>query len=193
MLERTIAHFIDHAVPSAHDYWEAEAELSAAYESNEQDKISSAELRAIRMAANASIAIDGLSDRIMEEQGVSKRDLRKILEPLCQYPSGEVRDGALERVRAVANAYKHAELDDPTLPITSDADIITVGLGWGLDAYGIGKMGGVEVIVCQTDGVKFKFLGDIPCVLRGWATYLRTHGTTLPTDPILFGPWEIHP
>jgi len=49
------------------------------------------------------------------------------------------RVGALERVRGVANAYKHQNLNDPKLPISSDADVLVVGSGYGVDGYGVGK------------------------------------------------------
>lgn len=62
-------------------------------------------------------------------------------------------------MRGVANAYKHQNLSDPTLPITSDADVLVVGLGYGLD--GVGKFGGVEVIVRESAGPSLKFLGDV--------------------------------
>ena len=57
---------------------------------------------------------------------------------------------------------------------------------------GIGKRAGVEVIVQETVGTRYKFLGDIPAVLRGWTDYLKGNGVTLPTAPINFGPLEIH-
>jgi len=44
--------------------------------------------------------------------------------------TGSVRAGCLERVRSVANAYKHENLSDPALPITSDATFLDL-LGSG--------------------------------------------------------------
>lgn len=46
--------------------------------------------------------------------------IRNSITPLCLWPgSGAQRLGAHERVRGVANAYKHQNLIDPNLPITS--------------------------------------------------------------------------
>jgi hypothetical protein len=192
MLDRTVAHFIDHAIPAAHDYWDAEIALSAAMDRGDPDEIERAKKTAVRMAANAAIAVDGLTDRALGELNQNKTQIRAAVTLLCNYPDGGSRTGALARVRGVANAYKHANLNDATLPITTDNDILTVGLGYGLDGWGIGKMGGVEVIVQETDGTRYKFLGDVPTVLRGWADYLKANGATLPTVPINFGPNEIH-
>ena len=38
-------------------------------------------------------------------------------------------------------------LTDTSLPISSINDVLVVGLGFGLDGYGVGKFGDVEVIV----------------------------------------------
>lgn len=35
-------------------------------------------------------------------------------------------------------------LTDPTLPITSDNDVLVVALGYGPDGYGVGKFDGEE-------------------------------------------------
>jgi len=192
VLNRTVAHFVDHVIPAANDYLNAEMALSAAMDSGEPLEIERAKKTAIRMAANVAVAIDGLTDRAVGELNKDKKYIRAAVTPLCIYPDGGQRTGAFGRVRGVANAYKHADLNDTTLPITTDNDILALGLGYGLDGYGVGKMGGVEVIVQETDGTKYKFLGDVPTVLRGWADYLKENGAVFPTGPINFGSIEIH-
>ena len=191
-MNRTAAHFIDHAIPAAQDYWDSELSLSSAIEQGDADEIERARKTVVRMAANVAIAIDGLTDRAARELNQTKSQIRAAVTLLCNYPGGVPRTGAFGRVRGVANAYKHADLHDPTLPITTDNDILTVGLGYGLDGWGVGKMGGEEVIVQETDGTKYKFLGDVPTVLCGWANYIKTSGGALPSQPINFGPNEIH-
>ncbi|MFZ1010638.1 MAG: hypothetical protein WAN65_27615, partial [Candidatus Sulfotelmatobacter sp.] len=62
---------------------------------------------------------------------------------------------------AVANAYKHDKLHDPKHPIRSDDDVLVVGAGYGIDGFGLGKFGGIEVIVHQTNGEQRKFLAWI--------------------------------
>jgi hypothetical protein len=47
----------------------------------------------------------------------------------------------------VANAYKHDKLGDQKMPIASADDVLMAGLGYGVESYGAGKYGGVEVIV----------------------------------------------
>jgi len=190
MLAQTIAHFVEYVIPAATDYRNAELALSAAIESNNQDQIEGAKNSVLRQAANVSVAIDGLTDRAALELALSKTQIRAALPPLCTYLDGGMRQGAFERVGGVANAYKHAMLTDPRHPITSMADVITVALGYGLDGYGVGKMGGMEVIVTQTNGTRFKFLGDVPAVLRGWAAYIIAQGGILPAG-LAFGSIEI--
>jgi hypothetical protein len=56
------------------------------------------------------------------------------------------------------------------------------GRGFGRDGYGIGKFGGVEVLVTERDGAVRKFLGDIPWTIAGWFRFLAGHGTALPPD-----------
>lgn len=106
--------------------------------------------RAKRLAANLAIAIDGLADRAKNETGLSMSDVRRQVGALCLWPGGStVRAGALERVRGIANAYKHQNLSDPNLPISSDRDVLVVGLGYGKDGYGVGKPSGIEVFWLQ--------------------------------------------
>ena len=94
-----------------------------------------------------------------------------------------MRPGCIERVRGIANAYKHEKLDDQTLPITSASDVLVVGLGVGLEACGVGKFGGVEVIVRDKTGEKWKFLGDAPVAIAAWLQFLNEHGAALPNGP----------
>jgi hypothetical protein len=46
--------------------------------------------------------------------------------------------------------------------------------------YGVGKFGGVEVIVQETSGTSWKFLGEVPATIRGWFAFLVANGATLP-------------
>jgi hypothetical protein len=96
-------------------------------------------------------------------------------------------------VRGVANAYKHQDLNDPTLPITSDAEVLVIGLGYGLDGFGVGKRGGVEVLVHETGGDKFKFLGDVPTAIAAWFEFLAVNGATLPAGPHQCCNLQVHP
>ncbi len=192
MLPNTIAHFVNHVIPSAHDYLAAERALSEAESGDDDNRKAQAAIVVKRRAAEAAIAIDALTDRAAGELGLTKTQIRAAIDPLCTYPTGAIRNGAHGRVRGVANAYKHSVLNDPTLPITSENDVLAVGLGWGLDAWGVGKMGGKEVIVQETGGDRYKFLGDIPAALRGWAAYVLSQGGTLPGGPVKFGSIEIY-
>lgn len=96
-------------------------------------------------------------------------------------------------MRGVANAYKHQNLSDPTLRIASDADVLVVGLGYGLDGYGVGKFGGAEVIVRETAGTSWKFLGDAPTTIGAWFPFLIVHGAALPSGAYLVCNIQVHP
>jgi len=94
--------------------------------------------------------------------------------------NGIVRQGCVERVCAVANAYKHALLSDPKHPIRSEADVLVVGAGYGVDGYGLGKYSGIEVLVRQIDDEQHKFLADAPFAIAGWFAFLKQQGALLP-------------
>jgi hypothetical protein len=106
---------------------------------------------------------------------------------------GVHRDGALERVSGAANAYKHGQLNDKRHPITSDGDILAVGAGFGVDGFGIGKFGGVEVMLMLKDGTQRKFLGDVPYSIAGWLSFLKSNGATLPHPPIVVCARDVSP
>ena len=83
-----------------------------------------------RRAAELAIAIDGLPDRCKKDLALPRTPIRNAVAALCVWSeTASFRAGCLERIRGVANAYKHESLTDQTLPITSDADILVVGLG----------------------------------------------------------------
>lgn len=113
---------------------------------------------------------------------------------MCYFPgTTSMRGGAHDRVRGVANAYKHQKLTDPTLPIASDADILVIGLGYGLDGWGVGKFGGVEVLVKERGGTSWKFLGDAPVAISAWFRFLAAKGATLPPGPYSLWGLQLHP
>jgi hypothetical protein len=100
---------------------------------------------------------------------------------------------SFERVHGVANAYKHSLLDKKTHVIESFDDVLVVGLGYGLDGYGVGKCGGVEVLVRDKNGDSWKFLGDAPTVVSAWFRYMRVNGAALPSEAILVCGIQVHP
>jgi hypothetical protein len=182
-------------MPAALEYGEAEAALSRAYKGDRTPANWEVAARtAKRKAAELAIAIDGLTDRASKEIGLSKTNVRGKIAALCFWPrTSTLRQGSAERVHGVANAYKHQVLTDPKLPISSESDILVVGLGYGLDGFGVGKSGGVEVLIRESAGRTFKYLGDAPTVIGAWFTLLRAEGATLPSvTRIAFG-LQVHP
>ncbi|AZO49909.1 hypothetical protein [Mesorhizobium sp. M4B.F.Ca.ET.058.02.1.1] len=184
MLADTVAHLLHNVIPAAADYAAAEDALSEAYAADSAPAAWEMAARtAKRRAAELAIAIDGLTDRCAAELGVSKASVRNSIAALCSWPGSTVfRAGAHDRVRGVANVYKHHVLSDPTLPISTEADILVVGLGYGLDGYGVGKFGGLEVLVQERSGVKWKFLGDAPVAVSAWFKHLAANGAVLPAQ-----------
>ncbi len=195
MLDECVTHLVHNVLPAAADYEAAEQALSEAYRQNhEEASWQGAARTAKRRAAELAVAIDGLTDRCHVELGMSKTAVRRTVAGLCSFPGSTImRAGAHDRVRGVANAYKHMDLNDPTLPIASDADVIVIGLGYGLDGWGVGKFGGVEVLVRERGGETWKFLGDVPVTISAWFQFLSANGATLPTGPYSFWGLQIHP
>jgi hypothetical protein len=195
LLGRSVQHLIENVIPCAAEYEAAEQALSQAYAANSAPTSWEAAARhAKRKAAELAIAIDGLSDRASLELGKSLPEIRTAAGNLCVWPTNGIpRDGCLERVRGVANAYKHADLSDPRLPISSDADILVVGLGYGVDGYGVGKFGGVEVIVHEDSGTSWKFEGDAPVAVAAWFRFLASRGASLPNNQYEMFGLKVHP
>jgi hypothetical protein len=191
----TVDHLIHNVIPAATDYMMAENELTAAYAKDVTPAAwESAGRHAKRRAAELAIAIDGLTDRGASEFGISKSVIRNDLWALCIWPgSGAQRLGAHDSVRGVANAYKHQTLSDPSLPISSESDILVVGLGFGLDGFGVGKYSGVEVLVREHDGTKYKFVGDVQVAIAAWFKWLAMQGATLPAGPYVVCVLQVHP
>ena len=189
MLESAVEHLLHNVLPAAVDYIAAEDALSIAHKVSLSAVGWEIEARlAKRRAAELAIAIDGLPDRCKQELGLAVVQIRATVATLCAFPgTTSLRPGSLERVRGVANAYKHENLSDPTLPITSDADILVVGLGYGLEGFGVGKPGGVEVLVRDKNRISWKFLGDAPTTIAAWFSYLVSRGAVVPAGPHYFG------
>lgn len=195
MLADTVDHLLNNVLPAAADYETAEDELTAAYNADQAPASWEPAARtARRRASELAIAIDGLTDRFANEVGETKTAVRSAVSALCYWPgSTNMRRGAHDRVRGVANVYKHQAVSDPTLPVTSENDILVVGLGYGLDGYGVGKPGGVEVLVRERTGDEHKFLGDAPVAVSAWFKLLASRGAVLPAQTYCVSGLQVHP
>ena len=71
--------------------------------------------------------------------------------------------------------------------------MLVVGLGYGLDGWGVGKFGGVEVLVRETSGDTLKFLGDAPVSIAAWFNFLAAHGAVLPAGTFRCCGLQVHP
>jgi hypothetical protein len=182
MLKSALNHLLTNVLPAAQDYDRAENELSAAFDQS-PDPVhwATAGQHAKRRAAEVAVAIDGLADRAANDLGTTPENVRNSVASYCTIGS-VARPGSIERVCAVANAYKHAGPLRGKHPIASESDILAAGAGYGIDGYGIGKFGGVEVLVTERGGSVRKFLGDVPWAVAGWFRFLVAQGTTLPPD-----------
>ncbi|MBK3799945.1 hypothetical protein GAY33_11990 [Azospirillum brasilense] len=188
-LDGTVGHLVHNVLEAAADYEQAERDLSAAYAADPAPSAWEAAARkAKRRAAELAVAIDGLTDRAAIGLGASKTAVRTRVSILCA-----ARPGAFERVWSAANAYKHKNLKDPRMVVASDDDVLAVGLGYGLDGFGVGKFGGVEVIVRDRAGASWKFLGDVPAVIGAWFRFLAAEGALLPDGPIMVCELQAYP
>ena len=182
MLKSALNHLLTNVLPAAQDYDRAEKELSTAFDQS-PDPVhwATAGQQAKRRAAEVAVAIDGLADRASNELGITPENVRNAVVPYCTI-GGIARPGSIERVCAVANAYKHAGPLRGKHPIASELDILATGAGYGIDGYGVGKFGGVEVLVTERDGTVRKFLGDVPWAIAGWFQFLAAQGAAVPPD-----------
>jgi hypothetical protein len=182
MLNSAFNHLLANVIPAAEDYARAETELSAAYDENaDPSHWEMAGRHAKRRAAEVALAIDGLADRAANDLGIAPDDVRNAVAPLCVI-DGTARPGSIERVCAVANAYKHAGPLRNKHPIASESDILAAGAGFGIDGYSVGKHSGVEVLVTERNGTVRKFLGDVPWAIAGWFQFLAGQGAVLSPD-----------
>jgi hypothetical protein len=179
-------------LPAAHEYSSAETALSNAYQQigNSLAACQTETDSAVRRACEAAVAIDALADRAEVEIGtMSKAAIRSAVSALTIIGTYH-RQGALERVAAAANAYKHGSINANRHPITSFGDVLAVGAGYGVDGYGIGKYSGVEVILNLTNGTQRKFLGDLPYSIAGWFAFLKAK---LAGQPIVVCNLQVYP
>jgi hypothetical protein len=182
MLKSALNHLLTNVLPAAQDYHRAENELSAAFAQNAGPSCwAAAGQHARRRAAEIAIAIDGLADRAANDLGITPDNIRNSVASYCTI-DGLARPGSIERVCAVANAYKHGGPLRGKHPVASELDILATGAGYGIDGYSIGKFGGVEVLVTERDGTVRKLLGDVPWAIAGWFQFLAAQGAALPPD-----------
>jgi hypothetical protein len=192
-LTNTLAHLLNNVIPAARDYEQAEHELTRAFARKADPKSWAEEgQRAKRRAAEVAIAIDSLADRAASALGLTPDEVRTQVAHRCVI-DGTTRPGCIDRVCAVANAYKHAGPLRAKYPINSESDVLATGAGYGIDGYGVGKFSGVEVLVNQKDGTTRKFLGDVPWSIAGWFRFLADHGSPAPATGCIVCGLEVNP
>jgi hypothetical protein len=191
VLVDTLSHLIHNVLPAATEYQAAEDALSHAHLAGSWVRKTETTRR---KAAELAVAIDGLSDRAGLETNRSIDSIRSDVSALCFWPGSKIiRQDAFERVHSVANAYKHSKLTKPKHAINSFEDVLAIGLGFGLDAYGVGKHSGVEVLIRDKSGTFWKFLGDAPTVVSAWFCFLHNSGAALPTETYSVCGVQVHP
>ena len=175
-------HFVNFVLPAGRSYRVAEVALSKAFRQHgrETDEFRRAQNDAIREGSNMAIAFDALVDRARMVGGRSREQIYADVAPLCRH-GDNLRDGVLERLSAIANAYKHYKLDEQRHPIRSADDVLAVGSGYGVDGYGVGKSGEPEVLIRLQDGKQRKLLGDGQLATVGWQTFLQSKGFVFDT------------
>ncbi|CTQ77420.1 hypothetical protein [Roseibium alexandrii] len=198
ILQNTLNHLLENVIPASQDYIAAEEKLSRAFNNspNRDDPHTwqKEAAGAKRNAANLAIAIDGLADRAAKETGISKSQIRRELRPLCLFGAGGyLREDAHDRVRGVANIYKHDEANDTSIPISSSGEVLAVGLGYGLDAFGVGKMSGPEVLVGRDPENQKKFLGDFLAAITAWFAWLHAKGVDVSDHPVKLCGVQVNP
>lgn len=139
-------HFTKIVVAAISEYVEAEAELSAATDAADEDRIQKARFRALRLGGAAALYLHHFADI------VAKRPLKGL--PDFESSVTKVREllqakGANDLVILgdAADALKHAVLTH-RLPreIEEAGQVLVVSRGWGVGRYGEGKFGGGEQV-----------------------------------------------
>jgi hypothetical protein len=127
----TLAHLLNNVIPAARDYEQAEDALTRAVQRDaDPDSWAEEGQRAKRCAAEVAIAIDGLADRAASALSLTPDEVRAQVAHRCVI-GGATRPGCIDRVCAVANAYKHAGPLLPKHPINSES--LATGAGYGID------------------------------------------------------------
>ncbi len=147
-------------------------------------------------ASHLALAIDGLVDRAAIDLNISMASVRETVAELSRWPGagGGPRTGSVERVRSVADAYRHHQLTRPWHTIASAHDVLAVTTAYGAGAFGTGKFGGApEVIILDKSGGQWKFLADAPVAIAAWFLYLWANGATLPSGPFTVCNLQVHP
>ena len=67
-----------------------------------------------------------------------------------------------------------------------------VGLGFGLDAYGVGKFSGHQVLIRDKSDVSWKFRGDAPTVVSAWFRFLKSRGALIPNESYTVCGVQVH-
>lgn len=187
-----LSHLLNNVLPAARDYEQAEKELSTAFARDDDPKQWVIEGQQVkRRAAEVAIAIDGLADRTASALSLTPDQVRAQVALYCVIGTVH-RAGCIERVCAVANAYKHAGPLRAKHPIVSESDVLATGAGYGIDGFGVGKFSGVEVLVYQKNGEVRKFSGDVPWAIAGWFSFLADHGVAIPPEDFVVCNLPVH-
>jgi hypothetical protein len=190
-LADTLDHLLSHVLAAVAEYETAEANLTAAHASGNWKAEATV---ARRKAAELAVAIDGLTDRANRELGMPLEKIRADVSTRCTWPgSTTLRHEAFERVYGVANAHKHSTLTKKGHVLNSFEDVLAVGRGFGIDAYGIGKYSGVEVLVRDKSGQMRVFSADPATVVSGWFGFLSAKGALLPAQSFTVCGITVHP
>lgn len=170
MPRTALEQLIEVVLPAADEYFSAEEAASDA----------AGGAVALRKAIALCVPMTKLIEIASSEFHLEPAKVRSLVQAECHFPGGADRPGCIERIRAVAAAARHPELSDQSLPITSEDDVIFHGAGWGIDGFGVGKYGGLETLIREKGGQVFKFLGDVPCAVQGWSSFLSKQAVAMP-------------
>jgi hypothetical protein len=135
-----------------------------------------ARLSAMRRARAASIELHQFADRVIATNPAwaPSGKLGDLRVWLTDNHIRRIEGRPVEDVRilgAVADAFKHAKLDNPAAKafLESDEAIVCIGTGYGRLAFGEGKPGGEQVIVELRDGTQRALSLVLMTVRDGWA------------------------
>lgn len=180
----TRAHFERVVLPALREYRAAENDLTAAAKLDAQAR---ALVRGIaeRRARTAAIELHHLGDVVFKNPAPqprpahkNPREARDWAETYCTRSRGPLPDRDINLLSAIADAYKHWELNDPVREIRAASAVEVASRGYGQGRFGEGKYGSVEqVLVFLQDGTVRPLATVLQNVTDAWR---RGFGWPLP-------------
>jgi hypothetical protein len=162
-MPRVDDYFATFVVRNFRKFWAAEAALVRAANSGDDRARGEARIEALTAGMNAAVPAYHFADVTAADRpswvpagiGPGREAVRRIREQIEQRHCFMLRSSNhaadLTLLGNVVDAYKHAELSNPSRLVTSSRAAVVIGSGWGEMHYGEGNFGGLDQVIIETD------------------------------------------